>query len=160
MYTSGYNGMGVNTSMYPQNIYIPGTPLPTINAGITSNANYTSPGGFLQPGIQGVGVGGYSVQPIMQQPVYQQQMTMQQPVYQQQPIYQHQQTMQPTMIQQPIMQQTMIQQPMYQPTQWGMNGFNPEMDCAALRRAMRGLGTDEDTIINIICSCNNIQVKK
>ena len=83
MYTSGYNGMGVNTSMYPQNIYIPGTPLPTINAGITSNANYTSPGGFLQPGIQGVGVGGYSAQPIMQQPVYQQQMTMQQPLYQQ-----------------------------------------------------------------------------
>ncbi len=179
MYTSGYNGMGVNTSMYPQNIYIPGTPLPTINTGITSNANYTSPGGFLQPGIQGVGVGGYSAQPIMpqpvyqqqltmqqpvyqqqmtmQQPVYQQQMTMQQPVYQQQPIYQHQQTMQPTMIQQPIMQQTMIQQPMYQPTQWGMNGFNPDMDCSALRGAMRGLGTDEDTIINIICSRNNIQ---
>ena len=164
MYSSGYNGMGVNTNMYPQNIYVPGTILPTLNSGLTSDSTYNNPGGFLQAGIQGVGVGGYSLQPIMQQPIMQQPM-MQQPMIQQpmmqQPIMQ-QPIMQQPMMQQPIMQQPMMQQPIvpqniYQPTQWGMNGFNPEMDCSALRRAMKGLGTDEDTIINIICSRNNIQ---
>ena len=153
MYSSGYTGLGVNTNAYPQNIYTQGTILPTLNQGLTSTASFQNPGGYLQPGMQGVGVGGYSAQPIMQQPIMQQPM-IQQPMM-----------MQP-MIQQPLIHQTTIQQPimtqpvnpqMYPNQQWGMNGFNPEMDCSALRGAMRGLGTDEDTIINIICSRNNLQ---
>ena len=178
MYSSGYTGLGVNTNAYPQNIYTQGTILPTLNQGLTSTASFQNPGGYLQPGMQGVGVGGYSAQPIMQQPIMQQPI-MQQPMIQQpmmmQPMIQqpliHQTTIQQPimnqpMIQQPLIHQTTIQQPimnqpvnptMYPNQQWGMNGFNPEMDCSALRGAMRGLGTDEDTIINIICSRNNLQ---
>ena len=49
MYGSGYSGMGVNTNMYPQNIYQPGTQLPTLNTGLTSGTTFQNPGGFLQP---------------------------------------------------------------------------------------------------------------
>jgi len=180
MYSSGYTGLGVDVNAYPQNVYTQGTVLPTLNQTLTSVGTFQNPTGYLQAGIQGVGVGGYSAQPIMQQPMMQQPM-MQQPMMQQpmQPMMQQplmhqttiqqpimQQPMQPMiqqpMMQQPLMHQTTIQQPMmqqplYQNQPWGMNGFNPEMDCAALRNAMRGLGTDEDTIINIICSRNNLQ---
>ena len=173
MYSSGYTGLGVNTNAYPQNIYTQGTILPTLNQGLTSTASFQNPGGYLQPGMQGVGVGGYSAQPIMQQPMIQQPMIQQpmmmQPMIQQPLIHQttiQQPIMNQPMIQQPLIHQTTIQQPimtqpvnpqMYPNQQWGMNGFNPEMDCSALRGAMRGLGTDEDTIINIICSRNNLQ---
>ena len=51
MYNSGYTGMGVNTNMYPQNIYQPGTQLPTLNTGLTSGTTFQNPGGFLQPGM-------------------------------------------------------------------------------------------------------------
>ena len=165
MYSSAYTGLGVNVNAYPQNIYTQGTILPTLNQGLTSTGTFQNPGGFLQPGIGGVGVGGYSAQPIMQQPMIQQPFIQQPMISQpmiQQPMIQQPFIQQP-MIQQPIIQQPMIQQPImqqqpiYQNQPWGMNGFNPEMDCAALRGAMRGLGTDEDTIINIICSRNNLQ---
>ena len=159
MYSSGYTGLGVDVNAYPQNVYTQGTVLPTLNQTLTSVGTFQNPTGYLQAGIQGVGVGGYSAQPIMQQSMMQQPM-MQQPMMQQ-PMIQQPMIQQP-MMQQPLMHQTTIQQPMmqqplYQNQPWGMNGFNPEMDCAALRNAMRGLGTDEDTIINIICSRNNLQ---
>ena len=50
------------------------------------------------------------------------------------------------------MNQPMMGQPMM-----GMSGFNPEFDCSTLRNSMRGLGTDEDTIINLICQRTNSQ---
>lgn len=33
--------------------------------------------------------------------------------------------------------------------------FNPEKDCEVLRKAMKGLGTDEDTIIKLVCNRTN-----
>ena len=71
MYSSAYTGLGVNVNAYPQNIYTQGTILPTLNQGLTSTGTFQNPGGYLQPGIGGVGVGGYSAQPIMQQPMIQ-----------------------------------------------------------------------------------------
>jgi len=174
MYNSGYTGMGVNTNMYPQNIYQPGTQLPTLNTGLTSGTTFQNPGGFLQPGMQGVGVGGYSAQPIMTQPIMTQPI-MTQPMMTQpmmgQPIMNQPMMNQPMMTQpiinQPIMNQPIMNQPiMNQPMMgqgmmgqgmMGLGPFNVEMDCAALRGAMRGLGTDEDTIINIICQRTNMQ---
>ena len=36
-------------------------------------------------------------------------------------------------------------------------GYNPEQDCAALMKAMKGIGTDEDAIIKIVCNRTNEQ---
>ena len=164
MYNSGYTGMGVNTNMYPQNIYQPGTQLPTLNTGLTSGTTFQNPGGFLQPGMQGVGVGGYSAQPIMTQPIMTQpimtQPMMTQPMMTQpmmsQPIMSQPMMSQP-IINQPIMNQPIMNKQMMGQGMMGLGPFNVEMDCAALRGAMRGLGTDEDTIINIICQRTNMQ---
>ena len=35
--------------------------------------------------------------------------------------------------------------------------FNAEKDAEALRKAMKGLGTDEDAIIKIVCNRTNAQ---
>ena len=159
MYNQGYSGMGVNTNMYPQNIYTQGTVLPTLNTGLTSGTTFQNPGGFLQPGMQGVGVGGYSAQPIYQQPMMNQPM-MGQPMMNQpmmnQPMM-NQPMMNQPMMGQPMMNQPMMNQPMMGQPMMGMSGFNPEFDCSTLRNSMRGLGTDEDTIINLICQRTNSQ---
>ena len=144
MYGSGYSGMGVNTNMYPQNVYQQGTQLPTLNMGLMSNTGFQNPGGFLQPGMQGVGVGGYSAQPIMNQPMMGQPM-MNQPMVGQ------------PMMNQPMMGQPMMNQPMMGQGMMGLGPFNVQMDCTSLRGAMRGAGTDEDTIINIICQRTNME---
>ena len=102
MYSSGYTGLGVDVNAYPQNVYTQGTVLPTLNQTLTSVGTFQNPTGYLQAGIQGVGVGGYSAQPMMQQP----------------------------MMQQPMMQQPMMNQPMQQPmvdapTPQDPNAYNP-----------------------------------
>lgn len=35
--------------------------------------------------------------------------------------------------------------------------FDPAADAQALRKAMKGFGTDEDTLINVICRRSNEQ---
>ena len=154
MYSSGYSGMGVNTNMYPQNVYQQGTQLPTLNMGLMSNTGFQNPGGFLQPGMQGVGVGGYSAQPIMNQPMMGQPM-MNQPMVGQ-PMMNQPMVGQP-MMNQPMMGQPMMNQPMMGQGMMGLGPFNVQMDCTTLRGAMRGAGTDEDTIINIICQRTNME---
>ena len=159
MYNQGYSGMGVNTNMYPQNVYTQGTVLPTLNTGL-SGGTFQNPGGFLQPGIQGVGVGGYAAQPMYQQPMMNQPM-MNQPMYQQpmmnQPMM-NQPMMNQPMMNQPMMNQPMMNQPMMNQPMMGQYGaFNPQLDCSTLRNSMRGVGTDEDTIINLICQRTNSQ---
>ena len=57
-------------------------------------------------------------------------------------------------------QQPMSQQPMTVQPQMGSGvratpNFNPEKDCEILRKAMKGLGTDEDTIIKLVCNRTN-----
>ena len=47
MYSSGYSGMGVNTKMYPQNVYQQGTQLPTLNMGLMSNTGFQNPYRFF-----------------------------------------------------------------------------------------------------------------
>ena len=154
MYNQGYSGMGVNTNMYPQNVYTQGTVLPTLNTGL-SGGTFQNPGGFLQPGIQGVGVGGYAAQPMYQQPMMNQPM-MNQPMYQQ-PMM-NQPMMNQPMMNQPMMNQPMMNQPMMNQPMMGQYGaFNPQLDCSTLRNSMRGVGTDEDTIINLICQRTNSQ---
>jgi hypothetical protein len=159
MYNQGYSGMGVNTNMYPQNVYTQGTVLPTLNTGL-SGGTFQNPGGFLQPGMQGVGVGGYAAQPMYQQPMMNQPM-MNQPMYQQpmmnQPMM-NQPMMNQPMMNQPMMNQPTMNQPMMNQPMMGQYGaFNPQLDCSTLRNSMRGVGTDEDTIINLICQRTNSQ---
>ena len=154
MYSSGYSGMGVNTNLYPQNIYQPGTQLPTMNTGLMSGTTFQNPGGYLQPGMQGVGVGGYAAQPMMMQPMMNQPMMMQ-PMMNQ-PMM-NQPIMNQPMMMQPMMNQPMMNQPMMNQPMMPLGPFNVETDCAALRAAMHGVGTDEDTIINIICNRNNME---
>uniref|UniRef100_A0A182PZD6 Annexin n=1 Tax=Anopheles farauti TaxID=69004 RepID=A0A182PZD6_9DIPT len=43
------------------------------------------------------------------------------------------------------------------PTVLPAENFNPSADAAALRKAMKGFGTDEETIIKILCSRSNYQ---
>ncbi|XP_035779743.1 annexin B10-like [Anopheles albimanus] len=43
------------------------------------------------------------------------------------------------------------------PTVVPAESFNPSEDAAALRKAMKGFGTDEQAIINILCSRSNAQ---
>ncbi|XP_052902225.1 annexin B10-like [Anopheles moucheti] len=43
------------------------------------------------------------------------------------------------------------------PTVRPAENFNPSEDAAALRKAMKGFGTDEQAIINILCSRSNYQ---
>ena len=159
MYNQGYSGLGVNPNMYPQNVYTQGTTLPTLNTGLTYGSTFQNPGGFLQPGMQGVGVGGYSAQPMMGQPMMTQPM-MNQPMMTQpmmnQPMMTQPMMGQP-MMNQPMMSQPMMSQPMMGQPMMGMNAFNPQIDCTTLRNSMRGLGTDEDTIINLICQRTNME---
>lgn len=44
-----------------------------------------------------------------------------------------------------------------QPTVVGVPNFNAAEDAAALRAAMKGLGTDEQAIIDILTTRSNIQ---
>ena len=59
----------------------------------------------------------------------------------------------PPVAPQPIVQAP-VAPPIYPPAQMGQGA---DMDCQVLHGAMRGLGTDENAIINIICSRNAAQ---
>ena len=136
------------------------------------------------PGYNGIGVGGYPMVPPPNygpQPPYVPQAynnpppynppPYNQPAYNQPPPYN-----QPAYNQPPPYNQPAYNQPPYQtppsvpgygqmPNQnfgqpYGMQtGYNqgPEKDCEILHRAMHGLGTDENAIINLLCNRNAIQ---
>lgn len=57
--------------------------------------------------------------------------------------------------QQPMGQQPMVVQPQMGSGVRATPNFNPEKDCEILRKAMKGLGTDEDTIIKLVCNRTN-----
>ena len=83
-----------------------------------------------------------------------------QPGYQQQPFPQQKKPAMPVISNQPgyLQQQPGgMGMPMHNPN------YNPEQDCELLRKAMKGLGTDEDTIIKIVCnrtSHQRMEIKK
>ena len=114
------------------------------NQGYQQYPGYGQPG-MMQPGMMQPGYG----QPGMMQP------GMMQPGM-----------MQPGMMQPGMMQPGMMQPGMMQPGygQPGMMqpgaslmGYNPQSDCETLRKAMKGLGTDEDAIIKVVCNRTNDQ---
>lgn len=43
------------------------------------------------------------------------------------------------------------------PTVTAAQNFDPTTDANALRKAMKGFGTDEDALINVICRRSNEQ---
>ena len=57
--------------------------------------------------------------------------------------------------QQPMGQQPMVVQPQMGSGVRATPNFNPEKDCEIVRKAMKGLGTDEDTIIKLVCNRTN-----
>jgi annexin A7/11 len=118
------------------------------------------------PGYNGVGVGGYPMapqpgyapQPYNTPPPYNQPSPYSPPLYNQ-PVYAQTQPFQPPAPTQPVYGQMPYggNQPTYgqpygapQPQTGYFQG--PDKDCEILHRAMHGAGTDEATIINLICS--------
>ena len=95
--------------------------------------------GYNQPQYNQPQVGGYPQQPMPQ---------TQQPMPQTQPQVGGPQVG-------GYQQQPMVVQPQMGSGVRATPNFNPEKDCEILRKAMKGLGTDEDTIIKLVCNRTN-----
>ena len=166
MYGGGYNpngygfqgGMGQGFGMQP-GMMQPGMQQPGMNMGYQQGfqqPGYNQP----QPGYPQQGYNqpqqGYNQPPYNQpqQGYNQPQQGYNQPQYNQpQQGYNQPQYNQPQVGGYP--QQPMVVQPQMGSGVRATPNFNPEKDCEILRKAMKGLGTDEDTIIKLVCNRTN-----
>ena len=176
MMQPGMQQPGMNMGYQQGGFQQPGMQQPGMNMGYQQ-------GGFQQPGYNQPQPGynqGYNQQPGYPQQGYNQGYNQPQPGfnqpqvggYPQQPMTQNQPQVggypQPQVGGYPnpnpqvggYPQQSMGQQPMVVQPQMGSGvratpNFNPEKDCEVLRKAMKGLGTDEDTIIKLVCNRTN-----